>query len=46
MKKISITFSDAISAVFCGLILAGFTFTTIGWVLWSAKWVLGLLGVV
>lgn len=36
---------DVVSGIVACLILAGFTFTLVGWVLWSAKWVLGLLGV-
>lgn len=44
-SKIEEIASVAISTVVCCLILAGFTFTLIGWVLWAAKWVLGMLGV-
>lgn len=36
---------NAIGYMLGYLILAAFTFTTVGWVLWSAKWVLSLLGV-
>jgi hypothetical protein len=41
MKKIE----DLIGAVVGYSILTGFTLTIFGWVLWSAKWVLSLLGV-
>ena len=43
MKKFN--FDDLLATVFGCLILAGFTFTLAGWVLWSAKWVLTLVGV-
>lgn len=46
MKKVEDVVSTILGVIFCCLLLAGFTFTTIGWVLWSAKWVLGLLGVI
>lgn len=44
-SKIEDFASIAISTLVSALILAGFTFTLIGWVLWAAKWVLTLVGV-
>lgn len=43
MKKFNV--DELLATVIGGLILAGFTFTLVGWVLWAAKWVLTLLGV-
>lgn len=43
MKKFN--FDDLLATVLGCLILVGFTFTMVGWVLWSAKWVLSLVGV-
>lgn len=44
-SKIEVFASVAISTLVSALILVGFAFTLIGWVLWAAKWVLTLLGV-
>lgn len=44
-SKIENFASVAISTLVSALILAGFTFTLIGWVLWAAKWVLSMIGV-
>lgn len=38
-------FDDLLAKLFGYLILVGFTFTLAGWVLWSAKWVLTMVGV-
>ena len=43
MKKFN--FDDFLGTALGCLILAGCTFTLVGWVLWSAKWVLTLVGV-
>ena len=43
MKKFN--FDDLLVTVLACLILVGFTFTLLGWVLWSAKWVLTMIGV-
>ena len=43
MKKFN--FDDFLGTALGCSILVGLTFTLLGWVLWSAKWVLSLMGV-
>ena len=46
MAKLKTKFEIVVSEVVTWVIIIAFTLTMFGWLLWSAKWVLSLLGVI